>query len=111
MSIVGIENKTSEYIDTDDIADKIAWIFSQEGNKGERADVWKLCSQDGNFGTTESIPEYDSDEWNRQCEEFGDLDSGSDGLELEVHRFYRAASYHLHYVLRDILPVNGVMVV
>ncbi|RKZ84413.1 MAG: hypothetical protein DRQ39_08380, partial [Gammaproteobacteria bacterium] len=94
-----------------DIADKVAWIFSQEGNKWDRAGVWKLCSQNGNFGTAEEIPEYDSDAWNDQCSNFGDLDSGSDGLELEVHRFYRAASYHIHYVLRDLLPTHGVMVV
>ena len=94
-----------------DIADKIAWIFSQEGNKHDRADVWKLCSQDGNFGTSEEIPEYESDAWNEQCDEFGKLDSGSDGIELDVHRFYRAASYHIHYVLRELLPAHGVMIV
>ena len=94
-----------------DIADKIAWIFSQEGNKYDRADVWKLCSQDGNFGNSESIPEYDGDEWNNQCENLEDLDSGSDGLDLEVHRFFRAASYHIHYVLREVLPDHGLMVV
>jgi hypothetical protein len=32
-------------------------------------------------------------------------------LELEVHRFYRAASYHVYYVLRELLPAHGVMVV
>ena len=94
-----------------DIEDKITWIIAQEGNKDERTDLWRSCPEDGIFGTAESIPSYDSDVWNDQCDEFGKLDAGADGLELEVHRFYRAASYHVYYVLRELLPAHGVMVV
>ncbi len=94
-----------------EIAKMVEWIFSQQGNKWDRADVWKSCAEEGVFGKAETVPEYDKDDWNDQCSDFEDLKSGSDGTELDVHRFYRAASYHVHYVLRELLPDHGLVVV
>ena len=94
-----------------ELEDKIKWILSQEGNKWDRLAVWNSCAEEGIFGKPETIPAYDDAEWNSQCEDLGNLESGSDGLELGVHRFYRAASYHVHYVLRELLPEHGLMVV
>lgn len=93
------------------IRDKIQWMFAQEGNKWDRAELWKVAAQDGDFGIREEIPEYTADEWNDQCDNLEDMDEGAEGLELDVHRFYRAANYHVHYVLRELLPAHGVMVV
>lgn len=98
-------------VEWSDLEDKIKWIFAQEGNKWDRAAVWDLCASDGIFGAKEQVPEYDSDDWNGQVASLGDLDSGAQGLDLPVHQFYRAASYHVHYVLRELLPANGLMVV
>lgn len=95
----------------DNIKNKVQWIFNQYGNKWERTDIWKAASMDGDFGVSEEIPKYTADRWNNQCKRLGELTYGEDGLKLPVHRFYRAASYHLHYVLRDLLPSHGVMVV
>lgn len=39
------------------------------------------------------------------------MDEGADGLDLEVHKFFSAASYHIHYVLRELLPAHGLMVI
>ncbi len=94
-----------------ELKERIAWIYAQEGNKWERADVWKAASMDGAFGLVEEIPEYEADTWNNQCEGLEDMDDGAEALELPVHRFFRAASYHVHYVLRDLLPSHGLMVV
>lgn len=94
-----------------ELEEKIKWILSQEGNKWDRAAVWNSCAEDGIFGTSETIPKYDDEEWNSQCDNLDHLKSGADGLGLNVHRFYRAASYHVHYVLRELLPEHGLMVV
>ena len=94
-----------------EIKDRLAWIYAQEGNKWDRADLWKVCMQNGDFGVREEIPEYAADEWNDQCDNLEDMDDGAEGLELDVHKFFRAASYHVHYVLRELLPAHGVMVV
>ena len=103
--------RTNTGVEWDVIKDKVEWIFAQEGNKWDRADIWKACSQDGDFGLREEIPEYTADEWNDQCDNLEDMDEGAEGLELDVHRFFRAANYHVHYVLRELLPAHGVMVV
>ena len=94
-----------------DLRDRLTWIYAQEGNKWDRTDVWRSCSLNGDFGISEVIPEYEADEWNDQHDEIGEMDRGSEGLNLPVHRFYRAASYHVHYVLRELLPTHGLMVV
>ena len=95
----------------DEIKNHVEWIFAQEGNKWERADLWKTLAANGVFGPSEDIPEYVADEWNNQNDELPGLEHGSEGLELDVHKFFNAANYYLHYVLRDLLPRNGVMVV
>ena len=105
------EHRGTTPVPWENLKERVAWIFAQEGNKWDRADVWNSCSQNGDFGFAEMIPEYAADEWNDQCEHLEDMDSGADGLELEVHRFFTAASYHLHYVLRELLPSHGLMVV
>ncbi len=94
-----------------EIKDRIEWIYAQEGDKWARADIWKAAMLDGAFGPSEEIPEYTADEWNNQCDEVGELEHGSEGIELDVHKFFNAANYHIHYVLRDLLPRHGVMVV
>lgn len=95
----------------DVIKAKVAWIYEQEGDKSVRSDIWRAASIDGDFGVSEKIPEYDADQWNDQCNSLEDMEDGADALDLDVHKFYRAASYHVHYVLRELLPSHGLMVV
>jgi hypothetical protein len=105
------EHRGTTSVPWNDIEKRLMWIYAQEGNKWDRADIWKSCFQNGDFGISEEIPEYEADEWNDQCDHLADMDDGADGLDLEVHRFYSAASYHLHYVLRELLPAHGLMVI
>ena len=95
----------------DELRDRVRWIFAQKGDKEERSEIWKALMVEGNFGPAEEIPEYDDDLWNDQAHSLVDMEDSSDALDLEVHRFYRAADYHQHYVLRELLPRHRLLVV
>jgi len=95
----------------ENIADTVKSILAVEGDQAERSAVWNTHSENGIFGNSEAIPEYDAAVWNDQCSNIAELENGSDGIELDVHRFYRAASYHVHYILRELLPEHGLMLV
>jgi hypothetical protein len=93
------------------IKNKLIWIYAQESNTDDRVDIWQAASTDGDFGVSEIIPLYDKDYWNNQSEDLEDLDEGADAIELEMYKFYCAASYHSHYVLRELLPSHGLLVI
>ena len=56
------------------------------------------------------ISEYDGHAWNAQWDQLDGAEDYRDAMDLPVWQFYRAASLHRTYVLRDLLPKYGVIV-
>ena len=57
------------------------------------------------FGSgDETIPEYNGHAWTGQWEELDGKEDNEAAMDLPVWLFYRAASLHRTYVLRDLLP-------
>ena len=87
-------------------------ILLFEDDKDGRIEQWKKYAKDGKlFNISEEIPEYDSDTWHDQYNQFSKLTSHSDFAKMNIYKFFQAASYHKHYVLRELLPSKGIIVV
>jgi uncharacterized protein DUF6765 len=88
-------------------------LLRQEGTQ-ERAATWQDGFSNGKLHPSvkgEQIPAYDRAEWEGQRDAFTTMDSIREACQSDVYRFYQAASLHRHYVLRELLPAHGIVVV
>lgn len=77
-----------------------------------RIDLWKDAITDNVLFQAEQDEAlaYDHLEWEQQKQTFHTLASSAQGLELDVYKFHQAATYHRYFVLKDLLPRNGIAV-
>ena len=95
-----------------EIKPKIKEILALEVSKEERCDAWVKALKKGEVsGKKEKLPIYDADKWENERDNFPKLTNAKDGAKLNVYKFYQAASYHRHYVLRELLPKHGIIVI
>lgn len=99
----------SQFREWDELEPEVLNILEVQGKKDERIKAWKDATHSGNlFNLQEKIPAYE--DWNSV---FENLKNTKPELAFKepVYRFYQAASYHRWYVLRELLPNHGLMVI
>ena len=98
--------------DFDAIARRVQDVLLVQADKAGRIAAWQDAARSGEvFGSgDETIPEYDGQAWNGQWEELDGKEDNEAAMDLPVWLFYRAASLHRIYVLRDLLPKHGLIV-
>lgn len=95
-----------------EIRDTLKEIIAVEENKFGRIEVWKAAAKAGKlYNKKETIPIYDPHKWEKQRDNFSNLTKPEKVVRLDVYKFYQAASFHKHYVLRDLLPKHGIVVI
>ncbi len=88
-------------------------ILSFNGDEDERIENWitKFADETSNFTpTSENYRHYLGDDWNQRRNSMDEKTHSSEVLDMPVYNFYKAASYHRHYILRDLLPKHGIVV-
>ena len=98
--------------DFDGIAGRVRDVLLVQAEKAGRIAAWQDAARSGEiFGSgDEVIPEYDGLAWNEQWEDLDGRDEYGAAMDVPVWQFYRAASLHRTYVLRDLLPKHGLIV-
>jgi len=98
--------------DFEGIAGRVRDVLLVQADKAGRIAAWQDAARSGEiFGSgDEAIPEYDGHGWNDQWEDLDGRDEYGAAMDLPVWQFYRAASLHRTYVLRDLLPKHGLIV-
>ncbi len=96
-----------------DIRKNIAEVLAVEADKAGRIAAWQKAVSGGElFDPVEGlIPVYQGDAWKKDVDGFGDVKNSPDVASFSVYKFYQAASHHRNYVLRDLLPSHGLVVV
>ncbi len=111
--------KSQPLISFSRVKDKILEILSAElpmnssHEKGiGRIGLWKDAITSGDLFPSEQNEalDYDSENWEQQKRDFHRLPSSELGKNLDVYKFYQAATYHRYYVLKELLPKNGIVV-
>lgn len=98
----------------DELASGLADLLLQQDGTRERSAMWQEGFSQGKLHPSlngEEIPAYDRKDWEDQRDAFADLSNIQDVCQSDVYRFYQAASLHRHYVLRELLPAHGIVVV
>ena len=105
-------NTTNDEIDFQEIEKTVKEILMFEGKKEDRIERWKEAINSGKFFKNKNIEalDYNYEEWEKQKIEFKDLSSSSDGINLDIYKFYQAASYHKDYVLKRLLSAYGIVI-
>lgn len=101
------------------VKEQIAGILAAElpmkstpDNGNGRIDLWKDAITGGDLFEPEQNEAlvYDHHKWELQKENFHTLPTSTHGNDLDVYKFHQAATYHRYYVLKDLLPKNGIVV-
>lgn len=93
------------------LATELPMKADSDGKKG-RIDLWKQAITTGELyqpDQNEALV-YDHRKWEQQKQNFHLLPSSAEGKHLDVYKFHQAATYHRYYVLKDLLPQNGIVV-
>ncbi len=109
------KNKARDYtvgVEFSEIKDTVKRIFATECDKIDRAELWKEAAKKGLlYNKKEKMPEYDEAIYEQQREDFPNLENPRKITKMGAYRFYQAASFHKHYVLKELLPKYGIVVV
>lgn len=99
--------------DFDAIEESVAAIVAAPGQRDERSALWKRALAEGQFTgrSEEALPDYEASAWRFQLASLSSLDSPSEALGVPAYRFQEAAAMHRHFVLRELLPKHGIVLV
>ncbi len=108
----GYDDGTSG-VDFSTVKERVRDILSFQHGKAKRSEKWRSAFFSGELGIPagEEIPYYSSAPWDRQRDKFPAMDKPNEVATSEVYHFYQAASMHRHYVLRELLPIHGLVVI
>ncbi|MEG1545233.1 MAG: hypothetical protein RR382_12050, partial [Tannerellaceae bacterium] len=87
-----------------EIEETVSRVLWTDGASEERIKAWR------NSGLLPNIHSYDSKEWERQKQDFAFFGASEKGTETNCYRFHQAATYHRYYMLKDLLPSQGIAV-
>jgi hypothetical protein len=88
-------------------------LLTLEKSTDERCQAWSDALKTGSLGPADpqGIPPYPGKAWDATRDSFSELANPAAIIGEGVYRLYQAASYHRHFVLRELLPANGMVVV
>lgn len=93
--------KVTPFEEIEEIISRVLWT---DGANEERCHAW--C----NSGLLPDINAYNEREWDSQKQDFASFGSSEKGTESNCYRFHQAATYHRYYMIKDLLPSQGIAV-
>lgn len=99
-------------VDFDAIRGVVRGIVTKAVDRDARVALWQSAVTAGKLGkVTDVIPAYDHREWQFQTNQLRTIEKPEEASSIPVYHFHQAAALHKYYVLRDLLPANGIYVV
>ena len=86
------------------IQETIKEVLTVQGDSEARGNAWK------GSGLIPCTASYDAKVWEEQKMHFADFGTSEKGSETNCYRFHQAATYHRYYMLKDLLPSQGIAV-
>jgi hypothetical protein len=99
--------------DFDDIRNAVRAIITVEADRDGRIVAWKKALADGKLSreADSALKDYDHQSWRNEVGLLATFDKPEEASGLPVYHFYQAAALHQYYLLRDLLPHNGIYVI
>ncbi|SHI83359.1 DUF6765 family protein [Halodesulfovibrio aestuarii] len=97
--------------DFEDIEEEVKRILETPAPMEGRIELWQNACQQGMLTEQmERIPEYSNDGWNDERHQLNENEHCEEAVSHSSYRFYQAVAYLRTYILRDLLPQNGLVV-
>ena len=89
-------------------------LLAFNGDKQQRCQNWLDAIGTGDLfklddGELDNII-YQGDAWTKQKDDFKGFENSADIAQTDVYKFFQAAIYHRWYILKDLLPEHGIIV-
>lgn len=99
--------------DFDALSATVRAIVTKAVSREERIAAWKGAMEAGRLSRkgSETIPDYDHTAWRRQMAGLATLEKPEMASGVPAYHFSQAAAMHRNYVLRELLPGNGIYVI
>lgn len=97
----------------DQLKQPVEAVLRTEGDVPARNAAWQKALMDGKLtGKSEpALPPYSPRTWYDLRPRMAQRVTSGGIVDFPLYRFYQAASYHRHFVLRDLLPAYNIIVV
>jgi len=97
----------------DAIADVLKPLLTFPGDRDARIALWKRVIGEGGFSGTpgDGLPDYAAGTWRQALADLKDIADPSDALRVPAYRFQQAAAMHRQYMLRELLPKHGLVLI
>jgi len=92
------------------IKNAVAEIIAFQGKKDDRITQWRSAARNAMLGGAFQIPSYEPDKWLSDADRNKNGQDSKTALNFDLYRFYKAASTHRQFVLRELLPGHQLMV-
>lgn len=88
-------------------------LIANTGDRDARILAWKAAIAEGAFtgSAGEVVPDYDPGQWRDALQGLATVADPAAALDLPAYRFQQAAATHRHYMLRELLPAHGIVLV
>lgn len=100
-------------VDFASISSSVRAVLATRGKAPDRAVAWDAAVRAGGLGShsRDEPATYAGPGWALAVKELPTLAHAQSAAGLPVYRFFQAAAHHRHYVLRQLLPQHGVVIV
>jgi len=95
------------------IEETINGILTTEKNTDGRIEAWKLAMRQGRITQIQNdeIPDHQEGNWTIELKSFDRGKNSEEVRRRSSYRFFQATNLHRTYVLRELLPAHGLMVI
>jgi hypothetical protein len=93
------------------IPDPVTSVLSHVGDAGSRSERWRAAARAGRFGAIGDIAEYGGPGMEASRAALAGWHRGGASAVEPAYRFYQAAALHRWFVLRDLLPSRGIVLI
>jgi len=100
-------------MDFDKIQPAVRQIITLAADRDARIAAWLAALEEGKLSrdSDNALAKYDHQPWRNQTNMLAGLPQPQDASGIPVYHFHQAAALHKHYVLRELLPKNGIYVI
>lgn len=93
----------------DKLSEAVRQVLAHVGDSSSRSEQWRRAAKNGQFGAIGAVPEYGGAAMEASKSELAKWRRGDESAMQPAYRFYQAAAVHRWFVLRDLLPAHGVI--
>jgi hypothetical protein len=105
------DEKENAPVPFESVRDTLRSIIATVGDADRRSSEWRSAVRELRLPIEGDIPTYGAHSWLKGAAEWSGFSSPALVRDVPLYRFMQAAALHRNFVLRELLPANGICLV